>query len=1427
MRRYKSIISWIIAAAILLSTAAMAVEQPPESGSEIPGETIQQGTDGPTVPGGDTDPEADADKADADQQQDDLEGTQVPGGAVPPEDPAAGEQPDVEGDEIDPSLDVGGEVEAEPVFEDVARYSGSSIGPVGQYTTWNSATVLTPGETAEFTLNQYDNDDSASQMWFAMTVTDNDQAIEMTFDAADDMYVYLYDEATLAGQGPASGNRLGSIGYFDGERTYSWKTDHAGVYYLLLRARSASYKTETASTLTVALLDGDNNENNDSWEDAYELAQNVSVYYNLSGQNDEDWFEITTTVPGEAIRLVFFGFDYTVPRISAYLYDEAELASGGNSFTALDSMTNFSGDSTLTYKVDEPGTYYVRIKPYSSTGYVTKDLRLRYEIVPPDDNELNDSYTAATQLPDSYDMPFTLNGKNDEDWFYFETESPNELVYLYFSGFETDYSNQITYYVYDAVDGGNPSQKTWKDINITHSTQMTFANTGGHYIRVKVDGSVPVENTLKLRIERGSSDSAEPNDNWQEATPIFENSPLSFNIPSDTDVDYFVLSVDEPNQTLEVTLWIPSGGSVWYHLYSGEDYQQDGNSANSIDSSSSGSGTGKKVYRHMLDEIGDYYIRLTNASGGIFDENATITYRLISPDKNERNNTWKTASVLNEGIATEFNIPAENDEDYFKVTTSEPNQTLEVTLQIPDGGSVWYHLFSGNDYNEDGDNANSIDSNSSGSGSGTKVYRHMLDEVGDYYIRIMDASGGIFDESAMITYNLIPPDENERNNTWKTATVLNEGIAAEFNIPAENDEDYFKVTTSEPNQTLEVTLQIPSGGSVWYHLFSGNDYNEDGDNANSIDSNSSGSGSGTKVYRHMLDEVGDYYIRIMDASGGIFDESATITYRLIPPDDNERNNTFGTATMLHVQTPAYYTIPADNDQDWFKLDAVTVGDKITATFGGDNGGTRYSCILYCVKTGETSVTSLGTKDITKNADKYTWTANYEGDYYLRLSTSHSIDSTLRLSYVITRDDVDVTGVTIGNGDSTIVVGQTLQLYANIQPSNAADQSVTWQSSDPDVASIDGNGLVTAHATGQTTITVQTNDKGYTATTRITVADPVRVTGVSLSCGDPQPVGTQGSPKALAQGTSLQLTASIQPENATNRGLTWSVSDPEVLQVTDYGKVYAAGSGSAKVTVTTADGKYTADFWINVPDEDYPVRGVSLNYNAATIYMGEAGVKLEAAVSPSYATNPSVTWSSDNEAVARVDQNGQVTPVSEGYATITVTAQENSAMRATCRISVQSQRTRVTGISFAQATMDVGLYGTITLQPVIAPADATDQTVSWTSSNTTVATVSRTGVVTALNIGQATITATTQDGGFEAEITIYVSSTASVGDINNDGVPDSGDALMVLRYSVGLLALSEAQKSVADVNGDGRIDAGDAILLLRYDAGLIDTFPAEG
>ena len=320
---------------------------------------------------------------------------------------------------------------------------------------------------------------------------------------------------------------------------------------------------------------------------------------------------------------------------------------------------------------------------------------------------------------------------------------------------------------------------------------------------------------------------------------------------------------------------------------------------------------------------------------------------------------------------------------------------------------------------------------------------------------------------------------------------------------------------------------------------------------------------------------------------------------------------------------------------------------------------------------------------------------------------------------------------------------------------------------------------------------------------------------------------QDNPYYLSWKTSIQLYSSILPETATERAVTWSSSNPDVVAVNSYGEIFAEGSGSAVITATTVEGGFTANFYVNVPDESHPVTSISMNYNAATLYMGEGGIDLVASVYPSYATNPAVGWRSDNESVATVDpKTGHVTPVSEGYATIYAYAEENQSITGSCVISVQPVRVRVTGVSFAETEVNVGIYGTTTLLPIITPDTATDQGVTWTTSNKTIATVSRNGEVTALNIGSAVITATTNDGSFTSEITVKVSSTAEVGDLNNDGDVDAGDALLILRSSVGLIKLSEAQAYVADVNGDGDIDAGDAVMILRYDAGLIDSFPAE-
>ena len=141
-------------------------------------------------------------------------------------------------------------------------------------------------------------------------------------------------------------------------------------------------------------------------------------------------------------------------------------------------------------------------------------------------------------------------------------------------------------------------------------------------------------------------------------------------------------------------------------------------------------------------------------------------------------------------------------------------------------------------------------------------------------------------------------------------------------------------------------------------------------------------------------------------------------------------------------------------------------------------------------------------------------------------------------------------------------------------------------------------------------------------------------------------------------------------------------------------------------------------------------------------------------------------------------------------------------------------------------MNLGLYGTVTLQPEFTPSNATDQTVTWQSSNSAVVSVSRTGVVTAIGLGSAIITATSNDGGHQATITVTVSLNADYGDVSNDGAVDVADALMVLKSSVNLLALTDEQKKIADVNGDNFVDAADAILILRYNVDLIDKFPVE-
>ena len=173
-----------------------------------------------------------------------------------------------------------------------------------------------------------------------------------------------------------------------------------------------------------------------------------------------------------------------------------------------------------------------------------------------------------------------------------------------------------------------------------------------------------------------------------------------------------------------------------------------------------------------------------------------------------------------------------------------------------------------------------------------------------------------------------------------------------------------------------------------------------------------------------------------------------------------------------------------------------------------------------------------------------------------------------------KQTVSVTGVTLDQAELSLYTGESKTLIATVQPSDATIQNVTWESSNTEVATVDANGKVTAEGEGEATITVTTADGGKTATCAVTVtAAPVPVSGVSLNKDS----------TSLTVGDTETLTATVAPDNATNRAVTWASSNPSVAKV-ENGVVTALACGTAVITATTQDGNHTATCAVTVrPD----------------------------------------------------------------------------------------------------------------------------------------------------------------------------------------------------------------------------------------------------
>lgn len=381
------------------------------------------------------------------------------------------------------------------------------------------------------------------------------------------------------------------------------------------------------------------------------------------------------------------------------------------------------------------------------------------------------------------------------------------------------------------------------------------------------------------------------------------------------------------------------------------------------------------------------------------------------------------------------------------------------------------------------------------------------------------------------------------------------------------------------------------------------------------------------------------------------------TYTLdFTEDDFQNLNGFALKTgekeILSGQGDYYIFV---NGKPWLKADSVgTTSDfagdyKFTANVGTDNTAdlTQANAGLVTPKANESDTTQSEFLQVGENTF----------DIFMISSTDAYIDRPYFYgARKIGEEDpdkpvVDVTGVALDPTNAEVTVGDELTLKATIVPADATNKKLTWTSSDTSVATV-VSGKVTALKEGTTTITATSNNgiKG-TATIKVNPKPVVEVKEIVL---DKTVVN-------LIEGEADTIIATVKPEDAADKRITWESSDTSVATVAN-GKITAIAPGNITITVKAVNGvKATAT--VNVSKKpDVEVESITLNKEKATIEAGKT-LQLQATITPSNATNQVLTWKTSAKKVATVDNTGKITAVAEGTATITVTSANGKSAKA--------------------------------------------------------------------------------------------------------------------------------------------------------------------
>lgn len=347
---------------------------------------------------------------------------------------------------------------------------------------------------------------------------------------------------------------------------------------------------------------------------------------------------------------------------------------------------------------------------------------------------------------------------------------------------------------------------------------------------------------------------------------------------------------------------------------------------------------------------------------------------------------------------------------------------------------------------------------------------------------------------------------------------------------------------------------------------------------------------------------------------------------------------------------------------------------------------------------------------------------------------------------ITVNPVPVTSITI-LGSSTVAAGSSITLDVVVSPAEATNKNVTWLvMNGTGSAVVDATrGILLGISAGTVTVVATARDgSGVSAIKTITVEETnIPVSSITID-----------GPTSVSIGSSITLNATISPNNASNTGITWSVTNGTGSATINpsTGELTGVTVGSVTVIASAQDGTgKTASYSVTVTPALVTMITISGN---SSVNVGSTA-QYTAAITPINATNKTVTWTvvSGTGSATINSSTGVLTGVSIGSVTVIASAQDGSGKTASYSVTIAS--IPVTSVSVSPTSAALSTGSTQQLIATVYPTTATNKNVTWSSNNTSVATVSNTGVVTAKSSGTAVITVTTEDGSRKATSTITV------------------------------------------------------------------------